>query len=95
VRKRQSVVLLLIAFVALLAMLTGRLEAQRRVFVPNTAYRAQYYIRQSPTALCWDRSYSYSQSCSGTCSYHGGVAVWYTPYCGLGRGAAPHAPPPF
>ena len=28
------------------------------------------------TAQCRDRSYSYSQHHSGTCSHHGGVAVW-------------------
>ncbi len=29
-----------------------------------------------PTAVCRDGTYSYSQSRSGTCSYHGGVARW-------------------
>lgn len=29
------------------------------------------------TALCRDGTYSYSQHASGTCSHHGGVAVWY------------------
>jgi len=28
------------------------------------------------TAKCRDGTYSYSQHASGTCSYHGGVAVW-------------------
>lgn len=28
------------------------------------------------TAKCVDDTYSYSQNCSGTCSSHGGVAVW-------------------
>jgi hypothetical protein len=28
------------------------------------------------TAQCRDGSYSFSQSRSGTCSHHGGVAVW-------------------
>src|SRR5947199_2229063 len=28
------------------------------------------------TAQCRDGSYSYSQHHSGTCSHHGGVAVW-------------------
>ncbi|HEV7134123.1 MAG TPA: DUF3761 domain-containing protein [Gaiellaceae bacterium] len=39
------------------------------------------------TAQCRDGSYSYSQTHSGTCSYHGGVAVW------LGAGAAAAASP--
>lgn len=30
-----------------------------------------------PTALCRDGSYSYSAHHQGTCSHHGGVAVWY------------------
>jgi Protein of unknown function (DUF3761) len=29
------------------------------------------------TAKCRDGTYSYSTSRSGTCSHHGGVAVWY------------------
>jgi len=28
------------------------------------------------TAHCRDGTYSYSQHASGTCSHHGGVAVW-------------------
>ena len=32
---------------------------------------------QGPTALCADGTLSYSQHRSGTCSHHGGVAVWY------------------
>lgn len=30
----------------------------------------------SPTAICADGTYSYSQSRSGTCSHHGGVRTW-------------------
>jgi hypothetical protein len=32
---------------------------------------------QVPTALCRDGTLSYSAHHSGTCSYHGGVEVWY------------------
>jgi hypothetical protein len=28
------------------------------------------------TARCRDRTYSYSEHASGTCSHHGGVRVW-------------------
>jgi opacity protein-like surface antigen len=43
-----------------------------------TPYYAPSYTPQAtPTAQCNDGTYSYSQSRSGTCSYHGGVAVWY------------------
>jgi uncharacterized protein DUF3761 len=28
------------------------------------------------TARCRDKTYSFSQHASGTCSHHGGVAVW-------------------
>jgi hypothetical protein len=31
------------------------------------------------TALCKDGTYSFSATRSGTCSHHGGVAVWLTP----------------
>lgn len=41
--------------------------------VPQT-YTPTY---TQPTAQCVDGSYSYSQHRQGTCSYHGGVAVWY------------------
>jgi hypothetical protein len=29
------------------------------------------------SALCNDGTYSYSNNCSGTCSNHGGVKIWY------------------
>lgn len=34
-------------------------------------------VRAGASARCRDGSYSYSEHRSGTCSYHGGVAVWY------------------
>lgn len=59
----------------------------------NSTSNVQYYtnsmghIVQSPTyynnkpngacARCRDGSYSFSESRRGTCSHHGGVAVWY------------------
>lgn len=33
--------------------------------------------RTYATALCRDGTYSFSQSRQGTCSHHGGVAVWF------------------
>ena len=39
-------------------------------------------VRVAPpgaTALCVDGTYSFSQTRSGTCSHHGGVAQWLTP----------------
>jgi hypothetical protein len=41
------------------------------------------------TALCNDGTYSYSTTRSGTCSHHGGVAVWLT-----GTPSPPPAPVP-
>jgi hypothetical protein len=38
------------------------------------------------TAVCKDGTYSFSQTRSGTCSHHGGVATWLTP-------TATNAPP--
>lgn len=38
---------------------------RRSATVPNGA-----------TAKCRDRTYSFSEHASGTCSHHGGVAVW-------------------
>jgi len=45
---------------------TGRSARPRRSSHPAGA-----------TAKCRDGSYSYSAHRSGTCSHHGGVAVWY------------------
>lgn len=33
-------------------------------------------ISNSPTAICFDGTYSYSAHHQGTCSYHGGVRQW-------------------
>ena len=35
------------------------------------------FCQGGPTAQCKDGTYSYSQHHQGTCSHHGGVAVWY------------------
>ena len=59
----------------------------------HAIYRNRYYTNsygnriQSPTrcsrrpagatALCNDGTYSFSQNRRGTCSHHGGVAIWY------------------
>lgn len=43
-----------------------------RVHRPMRANRAP----QGATAKCRDGTYSFSQSLRGTCSHHGGVAVW-------------------
>jgi len=42
----------------------------------------------TPSALCTDGTYSYSQTCAGTCSSHGGVATWYN-NCGDTGGTTP------
>jgi hypothetical protein len=44
----------------------------RRVHRPVHANRAP----QGASARCRDGTYSFSQSSRGTCSHHGGVAVW-------------------
>jgi hypothetical protein len=33
-------------------------------------------VPKGATARCRDRTYSFSEHASGTCSHHGGVAVW-------------------
>jgi hypothetical protein len=43
------------------------------------------------TARCADGTYSFSQHHSGTCSHHGGVALWLD---GTGTGPAPAPTPP-
>lgn len=37
------------------------------------------------TAVCRDGTYSFSQTRSGTCSHHGGVAAWLTPAAPAGH----------
>jgi hypothetical protein len=76
-----------IAVAVLALMVTGHVTSQ-------SATGQGQQIRVPPTALCRDGYYSFSQNCSGTCSYHGGVAVWYNRHCGRGRGAAPQGTPP-
>jgi hypothetical protein len=44
------------------------------------------------TARCRDGTYSFSQHRSGTCSHHGGVAVWLTGSGGSGSSAGGAAP---
>ena len=39
----------------------------------------------SATAKCSDGSTSSSKNCSGTCSGHGGVSVWYVSGCGSNK----------
>ena len=33
-------------------------------------------IPAGASAICWDGTYSFSQSRRGTCSHHGGVKIW-------------------
>lgn len=70
---------------------TGKTNPPRTVPPPSTSGR--YYINvdgvrvpspvfsttrpEGSTARCRDGSYSFSQHRRGTCSWHGGVAVWY------------------
>jgi hypothetical protein len=53
---------------------TGYYEnsSHRCVHRPVRAARAP----KGATAKCRDGTYSFSQHASGTCSHHGGVAVW-------------------
>jgi len=66
---------------------------QNPVQPPNTLSNDNYYVNtysntvHSPayapsipagaSAKCRDGTYSFSQSRRGTCSHHGGVAIWY------------------
>jgi hypothetical protein len=34
------------------------------------------HVPRGATARCRDKTYSFSEHASGTCSHHGGVAVW-------------------
>ena len=46
------------------------------------------------TAQCWDGSYSFSTHHSGTCSHHGGVAVWLDGSGSTGGGTTQKSPSP-
>lgn len=48
-------------------------------YYKNVSGRCVHRPSSSPagaTAKCRDGTYSYSEHASGTCSHHGGVAVW-------------------
>lgn len=48
-------------------------EITRYIYHPDLAPQ---YENSQPTAICNDGTYSYSQSRSGTCSWHHGVRQW-------------------
>jgi hypothetical protein len=80
----------LAAIVGAAALASGSAGAHSRTVAP--ACKAGYYLNVShhcvrrpthaakaptgATAKCRDSTYSFSQHASGTCSHHGGVAVW-------------------
>ena len=77
-----------VAAVSLCAAFAGTSSASAHAAVAP-ACKAGYYKNVSghcvhrpssslsgATAKCRDGSYSYSEHASGTCSHHGGVAVW-------------------
>lgn len=46
-------------------------------YIPSPSYTGGTVDGYSPTAICNDGTYSYSQHTSGTCSSHGGVSSWF------------------
>jgi hypothetical protein len=58
------------------ARLKAQVSASRQA-VPSPAPRPPAGRPAGATARCRDGTYSYSASRRGTCSHHGGVAVWY------------------
>jgi hypothetical protein len=60
---------------ALLALCAAGFLAAGVLAAPATVHDAP----PGATALCNDGTYSFSQTRSGTCSHHGGVAQWLTP----------------
>jgi hypothetical protein len=44
--------------------------------IPGPSPDPNLPVPAGPTAICADGTYSYSQTHSGTCSYHGGVSTW-------------------
>jgi hypothetical protein len=52
------------------------------ILLGTGGFAASAALKDAPpgaTAQCRDGTYSFSQSRSGTCSHHGGVATWLTP----------------
>ena len=47
--------------------------------IPGPSTSPNLPVPGGPTAICMDGTYSYSQTRSGTCSYHGGVMTWLGP----------------
>ncbi len=61
---------------------TGQRYTSKKYYTNSRGERVQspthYKSRpQGATALCRDGTYSFSRSRRGTCSRHGGIAVWY------------------
>lgn len=52
-------------------------KAKRRTSRSSKRKRKKNKRPYGATALCNDGTYSYSQTRRGTCSHHGGVAIWF------------------
>lgn len=63
-------------YVATLTVSDGTLTATASVTTTANVSTSTQTNTQSATARCRDGTYSYSRTRSGTCSHHGGVAVW-------------------
>jgi uncharacterized protein DUF3761 len=48
----------------------------RGQWIPSPTWTSDGLPPQGATAQCSDGSFSFSQSAQGTCSWHGGVALW-------------------
>lgn len=63
-------------YIATLTVSDGTLTNAASVTIAANQSTTTQTSAQTPTARCRDGTYSYSRTRSGTCSHHGGVAVW-------------------
>jgi hypothetical protein len=82
-RRRVWIGAVLAAAVAAVAAPTGSAHPAAALcksgYYKNVSGHCVHRPSSSPagaTAQCRDRTYSYSEHASGTCSHHGGVARW-------------------
>ena len=55
----------------------GHYRNSSGAIVHSPAHTQTGAVPSGATAQCRDASYSFSQHRSGTCSHHGGVALWF------------------
>lgn len=78
----RPLIAVVLAILLVFSAAFGQRHRHRRVYTNSEGRKvhAPVFSRKAPagaSARCRDGSYSFSQNPRGTCSHHGGVAVWF------------------